>query len=81
MEILFSDEFRKEFKRIKDKSMRLRILKQIKKLAKSPKSGKPLRHALKNHRTLRINPFRIVYRLDKDKIVINCFDHRESVYR
>ena len=81
MEILFSDEFRKEFKKIKDKPMRLRIIKQIKKLSKSPKSGKPLKYGLKNHRTLRINPFRIIYRIEKEKIIINCFDHRKDIYK
>ena len=29
---------------------------------------------------LRIPPFRIIYRLDGNKIVINCFDHRKEVY-
>lgn len=80
MEILFSYEFKKEFKKIKDKSTRLKIIKQVKKLAKSPKSGKPLRYGLKNHRTLRINPFRIIYRIEKDKLIINCFDHRKDIY-
>ena len=80
MEIIFSDEFRKEFKKVKDKTTRLRIIKQLKKLSQSPEAGKPLKYDLKNHRSVRIPPFRIIYRLEKEKIVINCFDHRKDVY-
>ena len=81
MEILFSEEFRKEFRKIKDKSTRIKIIKHIKKLAELPLSGKPLRYDLKGHRSTKIPPFRIVYRLEKDRIIINCFDHRKCVYK
>jgi mRNA-degrading endonuclease RelE of RelBE toxin-antitoxin system len=81
MEIIFSDEFRKEFRKIRDKTTRLRIIKQLKKLANEPESGKPLKYELKNHRSIRVPPFRIIYRLTEDKIIINCFDHRKDVYQ
>ena len=80
MEIVFSDEFKKEFKKI-DKQIRLKIIKQIKKLSLLPESGKPLKYNLKNHRCLRIPPFRIIYRFENHKIIINCFDHRRGVYK
>lgn len=81
MEIVFSERFREEFKRIKDKTTRLKIIKQLKKITEIPDAGKPLKYNLKNHRALRIPPFRIVYRLEEDKIIINCFDHRKDVYK
>ncbi len=81
MEIIFSDEFKKDFRKIKDKEIRLKIIKQIKKLSEQPESGKPLKHDLKNHRSLRIPPFRIIYRFENQKIILNCFDHRKSVYK
>ena len=81
MEIIFSKEFKKEFKKIKDRAIRLRIIKNIKKLTIIPQSGKPLKHDMRGHRSVKIPPFRIIYRLEKDKIVINCFDHRNSVYK
>ncbi len=81
MEIIFSNDFKKEFKKIKDKSFRIKIIKQIKKLSELPESGKPLKYELKNHRSLRIAPFRIIYRLEEEKIIINCFDHRKEVYK
>lgn len=81
MEIIFSEEFTNEFKKIKDKSTRIKIIKHIKKLAELPESGKPLKHDLKGHRSVRIPPFRIIYRLEKERIIINCFDHRKDVYK
>jgi addiction module RelE/StbE family toxin len=81
MEILFSDEFRKDFKKLKDKELRLRIIKILKKLAEQPEAGKPLKRDLKLHRSLRIPPFRIIYRIKGNKLIINCFDHRKDVYK
>ena len=81
MEILFSDEFKKEFKKIKDKVTRIRLIHHVKKLAQFPESGKPLQYNLKGHRSIRIPPFRIIYRIEQDKIIINCFDHRKDVYK
>ncbi|MFC1691553.1 type II toxin-antitoxin system RelE/ParE family toxin [Nanoarchaeota archaeon] len=81
MEIIFSEEFKKDFKKIKDKSTRLKIIKQIRKLEEIPDSGKPLKYRLKNHRSIKIPPFRIIYRMEKKKIIINCFDHRKEIYK
>lgn len=80
MEIIFSEEFKKDFKKIKDKTTRLRIIKQLKKLSEMPDAGKPLKYGWKNHRSARVPPFRIIYRLEGEKIIINCFDHRKDVY-
>jgi mRNA-degrading endonuclease RelE of RelBE toxin-antitoxin system len=80
MEIIFSDDFRKEFKKIKDKTTRLKIIKQLRKLSESLEVGKPLKYDLKNHRSVRVAPFRIIYRIEQDKIIINCFDHRKEAY-
>ncbi len=81
MEIIFSEEFRKDFKRIKDKGTRERIIKAIKKLETLPDSGKPLRYQFKGHKRLVIKPFRIIYRIEKNTLIINCFDRRKRVYR
>lgn len=80
MEIIFSEEFKKNFQKIKDQNTRLRIIKQLKKLSEMPEAGKPLSYEWRNHRSLRIPPFRIIYRLEKDTILINCFDHRKEAY-
>ncbi|MBD3303738.1 type II toxin-antitoxin system mRNA interferase toxin, RelE/StbE family [Candidatus Woesearchaeota archaeon] len=81
MQIIFSEEFKKEFKKIKNKPTRIKVINHLKKLGSLPESGKPLQHNLKGHRSTRIPPFRIIYRLEKDKIIINCFDHRKNIYK
>ena len=81
MEIIFSDDFKKDYRKLKDKTTRLRIIKQIKKISKEPDSGKPLKNKLKNKRSLKIPPFRIIYELKNEKIIILCFDHRKNIYK
>ncbi len=81
MEIIFSDEFRKDYRRIKDGKLREKIIKAIKKLETLPHSGKPLRYNLRGYRRLVVKPFRIVYRIERERIIINCFEHRKKVYR
>lgn len=80
MQIIFSEEFKKEFKKTKDKTTRMKVINHLKKLELLPESGKPLQYNLKGHRSIRIPPFRIIYRIENDKIIINCFDHRKNVY-
>ena len=81
MQVIFSEEFRKDFSKIKDKSTRIKIINHLKKLEQLPESGKPLQYNLKGHRSIRIPPFRIIYRIEQDKITVNCFDHRKDVYK
>lgn len=81
MQIIFSEEFKNDFKKIKDKQTRLKVLKHLKKIEHLPESGKPLQYELKGHRSIRIPPFRIIYRIEQDKIIINCFDHRKEIYK
>ena len=80
MEIIFSDEFQAEFKRIKDKATLLRLIKHIRKLSELPESGKPLQHNLKNHRSVRMPPFRIIYRIEGETVIIVSFDNRDVAY-
>jgi len=81
MQIIFSEGFKRHFKKIKDRSTRIRVINHLKKLEQVPESGKPLQYNLKGHRSIRIPPFRIIYRIEQDKIIINCFDHRKDVYK
>lgn len=81
MKIVYTDSFIKDFKKVKDKLTREKILKVIIKLSKFPKIGKPLRYNLKNYRGLRINPYRLIYSLREGKIYLHTFEHRKSVYK
>ena len=44
--------------------------------------GKPLRYSLKGHRRLRAGDYRIVYRINEEKmiVVIVAVDHRKDIY-
>lgn len=81
MKIIFSGKFAREFNKIKDQNLKIRVLKNIKKIQELPESGKPLKYDFKGHRRLVINPFRIIYRIEGNRIIINCFEHRKDVYR
>ena len=43
--------------------------------------GKPLRHSLRNHRSLRVGDFRIVYRVDGTIVRVIAVVHRRYVYK
>jgi mRNA interferase RelE/StbE len=42
--------------------------------------GKPLRYSLKGHRRLRVGDYRIVYRVEKQIVIIIAIKHRKDVY-
>ena len=42
--------------------------------------GKPLRRSLKNYRKLRVGDYRVVFRIEEQKIKIFVIQHRSVVY-
>ena len=42
--------------------------------------AQPLRQILKGHRKLRVGDYRVIYRIDGDKIIILKIGHRKEVY-
>lgn len=81
MKILFSKKFAKQLKKIKDWNTKSKIVKALKQLKNKPDSGKPLSYSLKGFRSIRVGHFSIAYRIEKNRIVINCFDHRKRIYK
>jgi addiction module RelE/StbE family toxin len=79
-EIVWTEKFEKEFKKIKDRAVQDRIEKQIKKIKENPDFGKPLRHNLKGERTIRVDPFRLIYSIISNKLYLLRFEHRKHVY-
>ncbi len=80
VKITFSEGFEKEFKKIKDNSTKEKIRKQIKKILENPAVGKPLKYNLKGERTLYIKPYRLIYAIKEDEIILLRFLHRDNVY-
>ncbi|MBA3721739.1 MAG: type II toxin-antitoxin system RelE/ParE family toxin [Parachlamydiaceae bacterium] len=73
----------KDFERIPS-SIREIIKKAIqKKLTIDPVNfGKPLRYSLKGYRSLRVGEYRVIYKIDEDKVIVIIvdIDHRKDIY-
>ena len=54
-----------------------------KKLTVNPVAfGKPLKYSLKGYRRLRVGDYRVIYKIDEDKVIVIIveIDHRKNVY-
>jgi len=76
--IIPSNIFKKNIKRL-NQFERDKIEKQIKKIIKNPNVGKPLKYK-RGERTLYIKPFRLIYAVRDDEIILLKFEHRKKVY-
>ena len=74
-----SKTFIKNVKKL-DSFNRDKLEKQIRKIVENPQVGKPLRHT-RNERSLYIKPFRLIYAMKKDELILLKFEHRKSVYK
>ncbi len=81
MRIRFSEEFRREYKKIRDSSLRKRLLKVLKKLKERPEAGKPLKYGYKGKRRIRIGHFRLVYSIEGDILMVSSLQHRKKAYK
>jgi addiction module RelE/StbE family toxin len=79
--IVFTEKFEKNVKSIKDNRLKEHVKKQIEKMINNPDIGKPLRYNLKNEKTLYVKPYRLIYAVEKDKLILLRFLHRDEVYR
>ncbi len=70
--------FIKQTKRL-DNFLLEKIKKQIKKIIENPEVGKPLKY-YRGERTLYVKPFRLVYAIRQDEIILLKFEHRKNVY-
>ena len=79
-EIVYTSKFEHEVKKIKDKRVKDRLEKSIRKIVENPETGKPLSYVLKGERTVRIPPFRLIYTMSENKLILLRFEHRGNVY-
>jgi mRNA interferase RelE/StbE len=53
-----------------------------KKLTRNPETfGKPLRRSWKGYRRLRVGDYRVIFRIEEQRVLIFCIGHRKDVYR
>jgi mRNA-degrading endonuclease RelE of RelBE toxin-antitoxin system len=74
LEIRREPGFVKTLEKIKDSSLKERVIKQIKKVIENPEIGKPMRYSRKGTRELYVPPFRIAYSYIKEENVLIFLD-------
>jgi len=82
MKVNYSKTSLKQLKKL-TRTKQIEILKKIEKLKNNPDAGKKLKGPLKNFKSLKTWPYRIIYQYSKnDKtIFINIIQHRQSTYK
>ncbi len=78
VDITFSEQFKKTFKKIKDPLLKQKIITQIKKLKDQPNRGKPMKYARKGTRELYISPFRLSYAYENNTIYLLALYHKDN---
>jgi addiction module RelE/StbE family toxin len=78
--IVYTQKFERDVGKVRDSSLKERLEKQIRKIVEDPESGKPLRYGLKGEWTTRIKPYRLIYAVQKDRLILLRFEHRKEVY-
>ncbi len=78
--IVYTQKFERDVRKIRDNSVKGRLRKQIEKIAENPEFGKPLGYGLKGEWSIRIKPYRLIYAVQGDRLILLRFEHRKEVY-
>lgn len=78
VEVIFDPDFKKKFEKIKDKSSKERIIKQIQKIKNNPEIGKPMRYGRAGTRELYVSPFRLSYEVKDSIVYILAVYHKDK---
>ena len=76
----FHPDFQKTFSKIRDNSLKEKIIKQFEKIRENPEIGKPMRHVRKGTREVYVPPFRLSYAYIKEenKIIFLDLYHKDE---
>lgn len=77
VEVIFDPDFKKDFKKVKDRSIKEKIIKQVSKIKDNLEIGKPMRYGRKGTRELYIPPFRLSYKVEGDTVYILALYHKD----
>jgi len=82
MRVEYSNTAFKSLKKL-PRLKQVKILKTIEKLKNDPYAGKNLKGELKGLKSLRVWPYRIIYRyIAQEKLIfVNVIQHRQGVYK
>ena len=76
VEVIFDHDFKKEFKKIKNKDIKNRIIKQVSKIMDNPKIGNPMKYSRKGTRELYVVPYRLSYKVEGQVVYILSLYHK-----
>ncbi|MDA4123198.1 MAG: type II toxin-antitoxin system RelE/ParE family toxin [Thaumarchaeota archaeon] len=79
-EIVYTEKFERDVKKVRDNLLREKLEKQIRKIMEDPEFGKPLRYGLKGEWTIYVKPYRLIYAVQGDRLILLRFEHRKNVY-
>ena len=80
LKVSFSNKFEKIFSKIKDFSIKERVIKQISKIKEYPEIGKPMKYERKGTREVYVSPFRLayVYLPNENKVIFLDLYHKDE---
>jgi mRNA-degrading endonuclease RelE of RelBE toxin-antitoxin system len=81
MIVEYTDEFARSIRSVRDAKVQDRIRKMVDRLIADPECGRPLRYGLQGKRSLRLPPFRIIYEIDGERLILHAFENRDTVSR
>ena len=78
--VSFNPSFEKIFSKIRDKTLKGKIIKQFIKIKENPAIGKPMKYARKGTREVYIAPLRLsyIYLKEEDKIIFLDLYHKDE---
>jgi mRNA-degrading endonuclease RelE of RelBE toxin-antitoxin system len=79
-EIVYTEKFERDVRKARDSLLKDKLEKQIRKIVEDPSFGKPLRYGLKIEWTIRVTPYRLIYAVQGERLVLLRFEHRKNVY-
>ena len=80
MNIYFTKEFTKNYKKLKSDEREL-IDKAVDEIIANPDCGKPLRYSLKGLRSYRTGNMRVIYRIEGEDLYFVTFGARKNIYK
>ena len=67
----YDEVFKKKYKKLNNKDLKLRIIKQTDKIIENPRIGKPIMFNRKSTREVYVHPFRIPYQyVEEEKLIV-----------
>jgi len=79
-EIIWTQKFEQDFKKIRNRATQEKLEKQIRKITEDPNFGKPLRYGLRGEWSIYVKPFRLIYKVEGERLILLRFEHRKQVY-